>query len=141
MFYKLEPEVSGELGENTELDASTHPPIVSKLHYAMDFWLGDDLLETFPCFLATDKLRTVLDSINVTGVAFDDVEVTFGEDFHERYPGGPLPRLHWMKPIGVPCKDDFGLIHPAYLIGSARVWEAMQEGANLTHCLAEPHIA
>ena len=139
MFFKLEPEVAGELGENTELDASTHPPVVRKLHYHMDFWLGDDLLETFPCFLASDRLRAVLENMDATGIAFDVVEVTFGEDFHDRYPGGTLPRLNWLKPIGVAGKDDFGLVHPAYLIVSARVWEAMQAHARLDHCEVEPY--
>ena len=139
MFYKLEPEVSGEMGGNTELDVSTHPPKVSKLHYHLDFWLGDDLLETFPCFLVTDKLRAVIEEMKATGAAFGEVEVSFGEEFRERYPGGPLPRLSWLKPIGVPCRDDFGLVDTASLVVSERLWDAMRARANLSHCEAEPY--
>ncbi|APF85630.1 hypothetical protein HI806_01945 [Ralstonia solanacearum] len=52
-YFFLEPEVAGALGENTVLDASTHPPRVEKLHFEFSGWLGDAILESFPCVIAT----------------------------------------------------------------------------------------
>lgn len=47
-YYRLEPEVAGELGSGTVMDVSRHPPLVSHLQFKFQGWLGDDLLETFP---------------------------------------------------------------------------------------------
>ena len=57
MFHTLEPEVAGGFGEQTILDNSTHPPDVKWLHYVLDGWLGDDILESFPCYIVTERLR------------------------------------------------------------------------------------
>ena len=50
-YVYIEPEVAGGLGDHTVMDRSVHPPIVSKLHYQMEGWLGDALLESFPVFI------------------------------------------------------------------------------------------
>ena len=50
-YYAIEPEVAGGLGPNTVMNRTLHPPAVSKLHYNLDGWLGDVLLETFPALL------------------------------------------------------------------------------------------
>lgn len=53
-FYILDPEVAGGLGTQTEIDSSVHPPLVKRLHYELDAWMGDDLVQTFPCYLVTN---------------------------------------------------------------------------------------
>lgn len=53
VFYQLDPEVAGGLGTNTEMSTDTRSPVVSRLHYEFEGWLGDALLTTFPCFIAT----------------------------------------------------------------------------------------
>jgi len=55
-YFKVEPEIAGDFGDNTVLDTSTHPPKVHKLHYEIETWLGDPILETFLCFVTTDEL-------------------------------------------------------------------------------------
>ena len=57
MYYFIEPEVAGGWGGNTIADTSVHPPKISKLHYQFDGWLGDDLLESFPCFIVSESLK------------------------------------------------------------------------------------
>lgn len=138
-FYKLEPEVAGTLGLNTEMDTSTHPPVVSKLHYDMDIWLGDDLLETFPCYLVTDKLRRVIEEMGATGAAFDEVEVVFTEEFDERHPVHTRPVLSWLKPVGLPGEDDIAIVPPSRLIVSERMWEAMKARTSVNHCDVEDY--
>jgi hypothetical protein len=44
-YYYVKPFVAGEFGKNTVLDNSVHPPIVHKLHYEIDVWIGDRLDE------------------------------------------------------------------------------------------------
>lgn len=43
-YFYIEPEVAGGLGRNTVMNRAVHPPVVSKLHYHFDGWLGDVLL-------------------------------------------------------------------------------------------------
>ena len=59
-YYMIEPEVAGEIGENTiydnydEIINQKKKPIISHLHYIFDGWLGDELLEVTPCFPQLD---------------------------------------------------------------------------------------
>ena len=75
-YFCIEPEVAGGLGQNVEMDRSVHPPVVDKLHYEFDGWLGDELLETFPCFIVTEGAMKRLQLIHATGIKFDQAEVT-----------------------------------------------------------------
>jgi hypothetical protein len=59
--------------------------VVRKLHYVFDGWGGDALLESFPCFIVTVEARRKLQSNRLTGIRFDEVEVTTSEFFQDRY--------------------------------------------------------
>ena len=54
--YLIEPEVPGGLGDKTQGDFSKHPPVIEHLHFQFEGWLGDDLLESFPCFLVSNSV-------------------------------------------------------------------------------------
>ena len=56
-YWLVSPEVAGELGDGTVMDTAVHPPWVSRLHHRFQGWLGDDLLECFPCFLTTARIE------------------------------------------------------------------------------------
>lgn len=80
-YYKLDPEVAGGFGENTKLDTSEHPPIVSHLHYQFDGWLGDCLLESFPCYIFTKDLAEAIKENKFSGINFTSVETSKSEEF------------------------------------------------------------
>lgn len=107
--FILEPEVAGQLGPKTEMDTSTHPPRVDKLHLVFDGWLGDDLLEYFPCYVVTSKLKEALEREALTGIRFDSVEIERSESFVDTYGDRPLPGFHWMKIAGEAETADFFL--------------------------------
>ncbi len=120
MYYYIEPEVSGGLGENSVVDTSVHPPVVSKLHYQFDGWLGDDLLETFPCYIITEQLKDEIDSTGLSGCQFYGVEVTKSDQFDELYPGKELPGFYWLKINGKAGKEDFGIADDHRLVVSEK---------------------
>jgi len=93
MPFVIEPEVPGGLGEKCRIDSSVHPPHVSYLHVHLEGWLGDDLLEVFPCFIVTELLRRAFEDARVNGISFEDVMITRSEAFDELYPGRPLPKF------------------------------------------------
>lgn len=124
-YFYIEPEVAGGLGEHTVLDSSTHPPKVSKLHYKFDGWLGDVLLESFPCLIATDLAANALKCASLTGVDYAQVEVSASEAFRELYPQRTLPSFQWLKITGIAGKDDFGIAEDLRAVVSQRVLDVL----------------
>lgn len=137
MFFTLEPEVAGNLGPGTVMDTTTHPPTVERLNYEFEGWLGDELVESFPCYLVSDHLRRLIEAARPTGCAFADAEITTSDEFAERHPDIVLPRFTWLRVTGRAGRDDFGLSAGHRLVVSARLLEAMRQSA-LEHCDVEP---
>ncbi|MGC9966305.1 MAG: hypothetical protein ABSE08_12950 [Syntrophobacteraceae bacterium] len=136
-YFYIQPEVAGGLGENTVMDRSVHPPIVSKLHYAFDGWGGDVLLRSFPCLIVTEDAKKKLQSVGLTGMRFDKVEVTTSEFFQDRYPNLQLPKFVWLQVAGKPGQDDFGFVQDARLLVSERALKVL-EGLGISNALVTP---
>ena len=136
-YFYIQPEVAGGLGENTVMDRSVHPPIVSKLHYAFDGWGGDVLLRSFPCLIVTEDAKKKLQSVGLTGMRFDKVEVTTSEFFQDRYPNLQLPKFAWLQVAGKPGQDDFGFVQDARLLVSERALKVL-EGLGISNALVTP---
>ena len=126
-FFYMEPEVAGGLGENSILDRSVHPPLVSRLHYDLDGWLGDVILESFPVFIVTEETKNAILLANMTGCSFDDVEITTTENFREIYPEKELPSFAWLKPGQQAGQDDFSTAQDGRLVISGRALHLLQD--------------
>ncbi|MDX8468922.1 hypothetical protein RFM26_24745 [Mesorhizobium sp. VK23B] len=129
-YYYVQPFVAGDFGENTVLDNRVHPPIVHRLHYVIDVWIGDVLIRSFPCYLVTNEAERELLKIGVSGVTFADVEVTASELFHRLQPKTKLPHFVWMKVHGQPGHDDFGMAPNHELVVSERALEVFERLGN-----------
>lgn len=125
-YYLLQPEVAGGFGENTVIDRSSGKMVVLKLHYVFDGWLGDVLLTSSPCLIATEDAMRKLQSIGATGVRFDEVEVTTSDLFQELYPNRQLPRFVWLQINGRPGHDDFGVGRQYGVVVSERALEVLK---------------
>ncbi|MBM3484740.1 MAG: hypothetical protein FJX66_15790 [Alphaproteobacteria bacterium] len=137
-FWSVEPEVAGELGHGSVLDTSVHPPHVSKLEYRFIGWLGDELLETFPCYVVTERLGVALISACLAGFELDDVDVVVSDEFIEMYPGRSLPTFKWLKVTGQAGVDDFGLSHEHTLVVSDAALQQLRQHT-LSHCDIEEY--
>jgi len=105
----VEPEVPGELGENTRLDSSNYPPEVGGLHFVFKTWLGDDLVECFPVLLVSDRLKIALKKSDLTGYLFQELEQSVDELIYENLqPEVTIPKFNWFV-LGKE-KNDFALI-------------------------------
>jgi hypothetical protein len=131
--FVLEPEVAGGLGPGTEMDSSEHPPRVRRLHIELEGWLGDDLIESYPCFVATDRCRRALEQGLLTGFRNAEVEVSKATQFNELYPGRALPAFWWLQVHGEACKDDLGLAGDGRLVVSMAALNILRT-LNLAHC-------
>jgi hypothetical protein len=125
-YYVVEPEVAGGMGPATVLDRSRHPPMVKKLHYEFEGWLGDELLTAFPAYIVTRRVQEALELLPLTGAEFDDVETSRSSTFEELYPGRQLPAFQWLRIVGQPGVDDFGMSRDHLLVVSERVLDCLR---------------
>ena len=124
MRFELEPEVAGGLGEKTVMDTSQFPPLVSSLHYEVDGWLGDELLESFPCFIATETLAKKIKDSGLSGVEILDVFISKSSNFEELHPNTELPSFKWLYVNGDKSKD-FSLNPDNLLLVSKSAYEVI----------------
>ena len=138
-YYALEPEVAGGLGDGTVMDHSTVPPTVLRLEYELGYgWQGDELLETYPCFVISDRLYRTLVASGATGFRVDDVVVVEDEqlgELGESY--GDLREFKWLKVEGRPEEDDLGIGSDGRLVVSQRALDALSSGI-ANDCGIEP---
>ena len=107
--YWIRPEVAGELGPRSSLDASVYPPGITRLHYEFSNWMGDDIVESFPPFVATATLADAIMISGLSGVEFDDVVVILNPQFEVFFPdvASSFPAWRWLRPVGQPLISDF----------------------------------
>ncbi|MCA1229554.1 hypothetical protein [Saccharopolyspora sp. 6M] len=135
-YYIVEPEVAGELGPSTVYDRDSRPVSVTHLEYRFTNWLGDALVESTPCFIATEALAKRISREALTGVTFEDVTVTLspeGEELIEE----PLPNWRWLKLTGQPYVSDISLNDDLMLVMSDRALLIIQE-FGLDNAIVEP---
>jgi hypothetical protein len=127
-FYRIEPEVAGGWGKNTVFTRSPgKPTVVHKLHYEFAGWLGDELLTSTPCFIVTERLADEIKLAGLSGVLFDEVEVSVSDQFTEFYPNQIIPNFLWLKVNGKFGADDFGIAHGFKLVVSERAIEVLKQ--------------
>ena len=115
-LFFLEPEVAGNLGENTTYANLTairerrERPIVQHLHYECDVWLGNELLTATPCFIVTELLAADLLASDLSGVVFEDLEISTSEEYEDRHKFRPdmpqLPSFRRLIPAGKVVLDE-----------------------------------
>ena len=125
-YYVIEPEVAGGFGERTVIDRTAGKMVVQKLHYKFDGWQGDELLESAPCYIVTERLASEIERAQFTGVRFEGVEVSTSDQFTELYPNRRLPKFLWLKVEGKPGHDDFGVAPGLQLVVSERAVELVK---------------
>jgi hypothetical protein len=126
-YYVIEPEVAGGWGKNTVATRIPGKPmVVHKVHYQLDGWLGDELLESTPCYIASERLAHDIERAGLTGVRFDEAEVTTSQQFRELYPNRQLPKFVWLKVEGKPGMEDFGIAPGLRLVVSQRALELLK---------------
>ena len=136
MAWRVHPEVAGELGEETQMNAAVHPPELFSLHLRFEGWLGDDIIEVFPCFVVTLRLAEAIERSTLTGWSLDVAKVTVSAEFEEMYPGRKLPEFRWLRVDKRPGRD-FSVSSDHCLVVSDAALALLHEFA-LNHAEVEP---
>lgn len=132
MPFVVDPQVAGQLGEGTEMDTSAHPPVVHRVEYVLDHPGTDDLIQSFPVFLASDSLREDLAAAHVRGITWREAVVSRG-DFYGDYPvADPIP-YSWLVPGQ---RGDDCWVEGGSLVVSDRMMEVLR-GARLSDCIVD----
>jgi len=113
--------------------------VIHKFHYQFDGWMGDELLESTPCYIVSEKMAEKLQQAQLSGFTLDEVETTKSEQFRELYPDRELPRFLWLKVEGSAGQDDFGVTSNLQLVVSDRALKALVD-VGISHALVEPFI-
>jgi hypothetical protein len=136
-YYAVEPEVAGGFGENTKvIQHQARPFTVERLHYDFAGWLGDELLESTPCFIVSSALAEDLESARLTGFSLDDVEVSVSKQFADQKDRSIFPAFRWLKIEGTAGVDDFGLDGELTLVVSERALEVLT--SRIAHACVRP---
>jgi hypothetical protein len=88
-YLIVRPEVIVGIGGNTEYYPTEFiegkKRLVTKLHIQLEDWLGDDLMEIYPCYIVTQQLKEALENNSFIGFTFAGIEVTEDEYFEDNY--------------------------------------------------------
>ncbi len=103
--YILEPLVAGELGEETVLDAGTHPPLVRSVEFVLDSPTEEDLVESFPVFLVSEQLGASLTAAGLVGFTLDDANVHPSTQYVAVYGDLPHKAYRWLRLISSSPSD------------------------------------
>lgn len=95
------------------------------MHFIFDGWLGDQLVESFPCYLITPGLAELLAAAGVTGFELAEAEIETSEQFRELYPERVLPPFKWLQIVGTPAKSDIYLTSDNRLAGSQKTLDVV----------------
>lgn len=139
-LFMIEPEVAGGIGENTVYESyavGKEPMAISHLHFVFDGWLGDDILETTPCFLVSERLKTAIEKSGLTGFEFQNIEISTSDEWDEMYPIREVPQFIRLLPLGTIKTEsekysdwdnmDFCLTPKAYLVISEAAKNLLEE--------------
>ena len=66
------------------------------------------MLESFPCFIATDKLAAAIEKAGLSGVAFESVEISVSDNVDASSFRLKLPHFVRLVPEGEAGVNDFG---------------------------------
>ena len=125
-FHLIQPDVAGGLSPGTVMDTAVHPPYVRELHYEVAGWVGDDVIESFPCFLVSPRAAQAMRAAGLTGfTATDDAVVTLLPGTEDLIDPAVLGFL-WLHPHGTPGRDDVAVDSLASLVVSDRALDVLR---------------
>ena len=129
----LAPEVGGAVDRVPTSLPDHGEAVATALEYDFDVWLGDDLVEGFPCYIVTSPLAESLQKADLSGFDICDVHVRMTEEFKDLYPARQLPQFRWLKVIAKAMAADFGVDDLQRLVVSEGALTVLRT-MNISHC-------
>lgn len=104
-YHALQSDVPDENGEHMQLDTSVHPPRIIHLHLALDNWDGDEIIESFPVYVVTDRLGKALSNAGLSSFTLRNAEIALAPEEQavlDRHGISELPNFQWLDVTAPP---------------------------------------
>ncbi|MDA0167586.1 hypothetical protein OJ998_00690 [Solirubrobacter taibaiensis] len=137
MPYVLQPLVGGELGQDVEFDHATHPPVIDRVQYVLDYPTSEDLMESFPAFIVSEALAERFVAAGLRGFTLAEAEVLPGDNYLALYGDVPHKTYRWLQIAPRMPDADVWLGDDLQLCVSDRAM-AVLETADLAGCDVDP---
>jgi hypothetical protein len=138
-YLIVQPEVISGIGENTTGNNLGSQDQITNLHIEMEDWLGDDLMECFPCYIVTENFKKIFSEKKNSGYIFDDLEITFGEYFEDNFQlEVDLPKFYWLKITGIKNDSDVFIDEKLKLNVSNQFLDILKKEVSIKHLEINP---
>jgi hypothetical protein len=141
MYKVIQPEVIVGLGDKTVFVEAVAPfKTVAKLHVELEDWLGDDLMECYPCYLVTEDLKDKLSQSDIKGYVIEPMQLTKNEYFANNYRlEKKLPKFYWLKIVGLKDRgDDMYIGEEKALFASDKLLDFLKKQATIKYMEVDP---
>lgn len=126
-YYYLHLWSSGDLDSETVFDRSVHPPLLQNAGLEIDDWPADDLFSSFPAFIASERLKSLIIYWGYEKVKFIPIErIRPGLNFSDNFPEAKFNRYWLLDFMGIPLEDDFALWNNKYLVVSQKALDFLR---------------
>lgn len=140
-YHALQSDVPDENGEHMQLDTSVHPPRIIHLHLTLDNWDGDEIIESFPVYVVTDRLGKALSNAGLSSFTLRNAEITLAPEEQavlDRHGISELPNFQWLDVTGTAGRDALGITDRVQLVVSDSALAVLQQ-FRMEHCLVEEY--
>lgn len=126
-YYYLHLWSVGDLDKETIFDKSVHPPIIREAGIEINDWPADDLFYSFPAFIVTERLKSLLTYWGFEKLKFHKIErINPGLNFNNNFPDTQLPRYWLVEFSGNPRETDLALWDKKYLVVSQKALDFLR---------------
>jgi hypothetical protein len=141
-MYVLEPDVSISYGENSIVDRGVNPAKIEHAHIVVEEDVDDAIMTTSPFFIFTKALADDIGIQKMTGVQFDEVEVSVSKKFVERMKREEksisLPELCYAK-VEISQGNDFNRVDGVYGLVISQNARNLVEKHGLKYGIIKPY--
>lgn len=123
----------------TEVDATTAPVTVRRLHYEFEGWFGDCLVASDEVYVLEESAADELVARRFSGFDLRDAIISTSDVFDELLPDVVLPKFVWLDVTGVAGVDDLGLEPDGRLVVAANVLTVLRKHG-IDNCGIERYI-
>lgn len=121
-YYNIEPVADAELGEDAVIDFTQTPRKIIALHAYAFGYPESDIIQAYPAFLVTDRLKKEIESAKLTGALFLPCKISKSSQYDELSNSVKIPEMWCMEPTGT-LGDDIIFFSETRFIVSSRFLE------------------
>lgn len=119
-YYIITPATEAETGEEAIFSTGDKPRKIVFLHVYLVNYPESELLQAYPAFLVTRKLRSAMESLGISGVKFLPCKVSKDPQYDDYSFTSDLPEVFGMEPCGVENINDIVSYNEAEFKASER---------------------